>query len=147
MQARFIVAILLLMISSTPVFAAGPATRYSGDASPPDEPMSLWYRHGAQKWVEALAIGNGRLGGMVWGNPSEEKINLNEDTFWSAGSYDPNHDAYADWLEARKLIFEGKFAEAEKITAEKLLANPTRQMSYQPVGDLLLDLPGENVAE
>jgi alpha-L-fucosidase 2 len=147
MHARFILAIVLLMMTTSPVFAAGPATRYSGEAQAPDEPLSLWYRKAAEKWVEAIAIGNGRLGGMVWGNPSQEKINLNEDTFWSAGPYDPNHDCYQDWQEARKLIFEGKFAEAEKITAEKLLANPTRQMSYQPVGDLLLDFPGENVAE
>src|SRR4051812_7323880 len=146
MEARLLFAIALLAFPLS-IFADTPTTRYSGDAPPPDEPLSLWYRQGAQKWVEALAIGNGRLGGMVWGNPAQEKINLNEDTFWSAGPYDPNHDAYDDWKEAQKLIFQGKFAEAEKITAEKLLANPTRQMSYQPVGDLLLDFPGENAAE
>src|SRR4051812_1891602 len=146
MEARLLFAIALLAFPLS-IFADTPTTRYSGDAPPPDEPLSLWYRQGAQKWVEALAIGNGRLGGMVWGNPAQEKINLNEDTFWSAGPYDPNHDAYDDWKEAQKLIFEGKFAEAEKITAEKLLANPTRQMSYQPVGDLLLDFPGENTAQ
>src|SRR5438552_8913219 len=116
METRCILAIVLLMVTSSTLFAAGPATRYSGEAQPSDGPRSLWYRRGAEKWVEALAIGNGRLGGMVWGNPSQEKINLNEDTFWSAGPYDPNHDAYDDWKQAQKLILEDKFAEAEKIT-------------------------------
>src|SRR5438270_12187783 len=76
MQLRFILATIVLMTTLDPLYAAGPTTRYSGEASPPDEPLSLWYRRGAEKWVEALAIGNGRLGGMVWGNPSQEKINL-----------------------------------------------------------------------
>ena len=96
MLTRFILAIILLMMITSPLLAAAPATRYSGEAQAPDEPLSLWYRKGAEKWVEALAIGNGRLGGMVWGNPRQEKINLNEDTFWSGGPYDPNHDAFAD---------------------------------------------------
>ena len=147
MQTRVWLSLTTLMLVVAPIFAASPTTQYSGEAPPPDEPLSLWYRRGAEKWVEGLAIGNGRLGGMVWGNPSQEKIQLNEDTFWSAGPYDPNHDTYGDWQQARKLIFDGKFAEAEKITAEKLLANPSRQMSYQPIGDLLLDFPGENSAE
>jgi alpha-L-fucosidase 2 len=147
MRLAFILFTVCLITVIDPLHAAGPTTRYSGEAAAPDESLSLWYRRGAEKWVEALAIGNGRLGGMVWGNPSQEKINLNEDTFWSAGPYDPNHDCYDDWTQAQKLILEGKFADAEKITADKLLGNPTRQMSYQPVGDLLLDFPGENVAQ
>ena len=143
----FMLAAALLMIMPQFTDAAGPATRYSGEAPPPTEPLSLWYRHGAEKWVEALAIGNGRLGGMVWGNPDQEKINLNEDTFWSGGPYDPNHDTYDDWKTAQKLILAGKYEEAEKLTNDKLLATPMRQMSYQPVGDLLLDFPGGNAVE
>src|SRR2546426_1075320 len=83
----------------------------TAEAPPPDQPLSLWYRRGAEKWVEALAIGNGRVGGMVWGNPAQEKISLNEDTFWSAAPYYPNHDCYDDWKRAQKLILAGKWAE------------------------------------
>src|SRR5262245_23551186 len=112
MRYQILTSLAIAMIFSTTLSAAGPTTQYSGEAQAPDEPLSLWYRRGAEKWVEALAIGNGRLGGMIWGNPSQEKINLNEGTFWSAGPYDPNHDTIADWKRARQLIFEGKFAEA-----------------------------------
>src|SRR5262245_2497770 len=112
MAIRAILIMMAFMLAGLDALAAGPATRYSGEAPPPVEPLTLWYRRGAEQWVEALAIGNGRLGGMVWGNPQQEKIQLNEDTFWSAGPYDPNHDTIADWKEARRLIFDGKFFEA-----------------------------------
>ena len=64
-------------------------------AQPPAEPLSLWYRQPAEQWVEALAVGNGRLGAMVFGRVAQERIQLNEDTLWAGGPYDP---ANPNWL-------------------------------------------------
>ena len=116
--------------------------QFTGEASPPEEPLSLWYRRPATKWVEALAIGNGRLGAMVFGGVENERIQLNEDTLWAGGPYDPNNpEALAALPEARRLIFEGKYAEANRLIGEKMMAKPLRQMPYQTVGDLLLTFP------
>jgi alpha-L-fucosidase 2 len=104
---------------------------------------TLWYRQPAQEWVEALPVGNGRLGAMVFGGVSEERLQLNEDTLWAGGPYDPNNpDALAALPEARRLIEEGKFGEAQRLCSQKMMAKPLRQMPYQTVGDLLLDRPG-----
>lgn len=113
------------------------------------EPLTLWYRQPAGRWVEALAIGNGRLGAMVFGGIDRERIQLNEDTLWAGGPYDPsNAEALEALPEARRLIFEGKYGEASRIIGEKMMAKPLRQMPYQPVGDLLLTFPDvETVAD
>jgi alpha-L-fucosidase 2 len=113
-----------------------------GEAPPPGEPLSLWYRRPAKEWVEALAVGNGRLGAMVFGGVTRERLQLNEDTLWAGGPYDPNNpEALAALPEARRLIFQGKYADAHKLVGEKMMARPLRQMPYQPVGDLLLTFP------
>src|SRR6266478_5225590 len=74
--------------------------------------LSLWYRQPARQWTEALPIGNGRLGAMVFGGTEHERLQLNENTLWSGGPYDPdNPDALAALPEARRLIFSGKYKE------------------------------------
>ncbi|MGA2496959.1 MAG: glycoside hydrolase N-terminal domain-containing protein, partial [Tepidisphaeraceae bacterium] len=119
----------------------------TGEAVPPAEPLSLWYRKPAVQWVEALALGNGRMGAMVFGGIDHERLQLNESTFWSGGPYDPNHaDGYDAWIDARKLVLEGKFAEAEKFNG-RLLARPSGQLSYQPIGDLIIESPAAEKAE
>lgn len=60
-----------------------------GEAPPPDEPLSLWYRRPAGKWVEALPLGNGRLAAMVFGGIVRERLQINENTLWAGGPYDP----------------------------------------------------------
>ncbi len=113
-----------------------------GEAPPPSEPLSLWYRQPAAQWVEALAIGNGRLGAMVFGGIERERLQLNEDTLWAAGPYDPsNTNALAALPEARRLIFAGRYLEAEKFIHDNMMARPLREMPYQTVGDLILDFP------
>ena len=113
-----------------------------GEAGPPSEPLSLWYRRPAAQWVEALAIGNGRLGAMVFGGIERERLQLNEDTLWAAGPYDPsNTNALAALPEARRLIFAGRYLEAEKFIHDNMMARPLREMPYQTVGDLILDFP------
>ena len=75
-----------LALSFSPcLYAADFQGEFSGEARPPEEPLSLWYRRPAKEWVEALAIGNGRLGGMVFGRVDVERIQLNEDTLWGRG--------------------------------------------------------------
>jgi len=115
----------------------------TSDAAPPAEPLSLWYRRPARNWErEALPLGNGRLGAMVFGGVEEERIQLNEDTLWAGGPYDPSHpDALAALPEARRLIFAGKYREAHDLIGRQMMARPLRQMPYQPVGDLLLMFP------
>src|SRR5690242_4070161 len=97
----------------------------------PEEPLSLWYRQPAKQWVEALPVGNGRLGAMVFGGVAEERLQLNEDTLWAGGPYDPvNPDAAAALPRARQLIFDGKYKEAAVLISSNILARPVRQMPY-----------------
>jgi alpha-L-fucosidase 2 len=109
--------------------------------------LILWYQRPAGQWVEALPVGNGRLGAMVFGGINNERIQLNEDTLWAGGPYDPTSPGAAKALpEARRLIFAGKYNEAHKLINSKMMAKPLTQMSYQPVGDLLLNFPDINGA-
>src|SRR5215472_10018725 len=119
-----------------------------GDAPPPNEPLTLWYRQPALKWVEALAVGNGRLGAMVFGGANQERLQLNEDTLWAGGPYDPvNPEALGALPEVRRLILDGKYREADRLISAKVMAKPLAQMPYQTVGDLLLDFPEVNAVE
>ena len=110
--------------------------------------MTLWYRQPANAWVEALPVGNGRIGAMVFGGVDEERLQLNEDTLWAGSPYDPNSpEALAALPEVRRLIAGGRYAEAQALAQERMMARPIRQMSYQTVGDLLLDFAGDAYAE
>ncbi|HEX3801141.1 MAG TPA: glycoside hydrolase family 95 protein [Verrucomicrobiae bacterium] len=115
----------------------------SANASAHD--LVLWYNKPAAltNWTSALPIGNGRMGAMIFGGIARERIQLNEDTLWAGGPYDPNNTNSLQYLpEARQLIFDGKYAEASKLIGNKMMATPVRQMPYETVGDLLLDFPG-----
>ncbi|MBN1417594.1 MAG: glycoside hydrolase N-terminal domain-containing protein [Planctomycetes bacterium] len=122
--------------------AADEDVTFAGESAPPEGALTLWYRRPALQWVEALAIGNGRLGGMVFGGITRERIQLNEDTIWAGGPYEPNNpEALAALPEARRLIFEGKYREADRLIGAKMMARPLQQMPYQPAGDLILSFP------
>jgi alpha-L-fucosidase 2 len=127
------------------------AMTFIGEAPPPAEPLSLWYRQPATtltNWTEALPVGNGRLGAMVFGGVERERLQLNEDTLWSGGPYDPaNSNALAALPEARKLVFEGQYDDAAKLIGEKMMGNPVRQMSYETAGDLFLTFPAGGTVE
>jgi alpha-L-fucosidase 2 len=111
-------------------------------AQMPEEPLSLWYRQPAKQWVEALAVGNGRLGAMVFGGIAQERIQLNEDTLWAGGPYDPaNPDALEALPQVRELIFAGRYREAHNLVSQKMMAKPLNQMPYQCLGNLLLKFP------
>jgi len=104
---------------------------------------SLWYTQPANEWVQALPIGNGRIGAMVFGGIANERLQLNEDTFFSGGPYDPvNPQAREALPKVRDLVFAGKYVEAQALVDASVMARPLRQMAYQTLGDLLLTFPG-----
>jgi len=127
-------------------FAALVAAAAAGSANQPG-PATLWYARPAAKWTEALPLGNGRLGCMVFGGTAAERIQFNEDTLWAGGPHDYAHPGAAESLpQLRKLLLEGKQKEAERLAMERFMSVPLRQMPYQPFGDLLLELPGHDQA-
>lgn len=110
-------------------------------ASPPE--LVLRYDRPANQWVEALPIGNGRLGAMVFGGIAHERLQLNEDTLWAGGPYDPaNPEALAALPEIRRLIAAGDYSAAQHYAQEHFMSRPLRQMPYQTLGDLLFTFPG-----
>jgi len=104
-------------------------------ASQSTKELRLWFEEPAQKWEDALPVGNGRLGGMVFGSAEGETIQLNEDTLWSGFPRDSNnYDALRHLEQARRLISSGEFVEAEHLIRGKMLG-PWSE-AYQPLGDL-----------
>lgn len=103
----------------------------------------LWYDKPAAVWTEALPLGNGRLGAMVFGTPGVEQIQLNEETIWAGR---PNNNANPDALEyipkVRELVFAGKYLEAQTLATEKVMAKTNSGMPYQTFGDLRISFPG-----
>src|SRR3569623_493486 len=95
----------------------------------------LWYTSSASEWTDALPLGNGRLGAMVYGGTTREELQLNEDTLWSGGPYAPSDpDALKHLGAVRELVFAGRYVEAEKLADAHLMGRPYLQMSYQPAG-------------
>ena len=102
--------------------------------------LKLWYDKPAEKWVEAIPIGNGRLGAMVFGRTKGERIQFNEDTIWDGKPHDYTHKGAAKYLPViRGLLFNGKQREAEELAMREFMSIPLRQKSYQPFGDLWID--------
>ncbi len=105
--------------------------------------LCLWYAQPATKWTEALPIGNGYMGAMVFGGTASERIQFNEDTLWRGAPHDYVRSGAGDQLaEIRRLVFAGQTAEAGKLAKEKAISDPVRQMPYQPFGDLRFQFPG-----
>lgn len=116
----------------------------------------LWYTAPASSWEEALPLGNGKLGMMVFGGVSEERVQLNEETFWSGwecSEYD-NPKTYEHLDEMRQLIFAGKYAEAQRLCNRYMVCrggghhdDSSAFGSYQTAGDLYLTMPHETAEE
>jgi alpha-L-fucosidase 2 len=103
----------------------------------------LWYTRPAARWEEALPIGNGRLGAMIFGRVGQERLQLNEDTLWSGAPYTPdNPEARAALPEIRALLQAGRYEEATALASLKVMAKPLQQMSYGSLGDVFLDFRG-----
>jgi len=108
----------------------------------PDGRWILWYRRPAATWTEALPVGNGYMGAMVYGGPDVERIQFNEDTLWTGRPQDYQHPGAAKYLpKIRELLFAGKQREAEQLAMEHCMSKPLRQEAYQPFGDLILTFP------
>jgi len=123
-------------------FAALSILQPSGRAADTASPLTLYYTGPATKWTEALPIGNGRLGAMVFGGANREHLQLNEGTLWAGGPYDPNNtNALAALPDVRQLIFDGKYDDAFTVVSQKMMAVPVREMPYETLGDLYLDFP------
>lgn len=117
-----------------------PASALAGE--PDRSSTTLWYRQPATKWTEALPVGNGRIGAMIFGGVAQERLQLNEDGLWSGGPYDPVNPLAREALpDIRALIFVGRYVEAQALANARAMATPLAQMSYQAAGDVLLDFP------
>jgi len=102
----------------------------------------LWYTHPAEKWEDALPVGNGRLGAMVFGKTDIEKIPFNEETYWSGGPYSTTvKGGYKVLPEIQKLVFAGEYRKAHKLFGRHLMGYPVEQQKYQATGDLILKFP------
>jgi alpha-L-fucosidase 2 len=132
--ALTLVALFLMAASASQVEAAPPP----GSALTYDQP--------ATRWTEALPIGNGRLGAMVFGGTEDERLQVNEGTLWGGGPHDyTNPGASAHLDEIRRLIFAGKVGEAEKL-ADAVMGRPKLLMPYQPFCDVRMHFPGHGQA-
>jgi len=132
--------LILLLLSVTPC---------DGVTAENDEAVDvrLWYQKPAGPWEEALPIGNGRLGAMIFGGVADERIQFNEDTLWTGKPHDYVREGAGNQLgEIRRLLFEGKAEAAVPIIRGKFLSDPVRQKAYQPFGDLRLHFPGHDGA-
>lgn len=123
----------LLLISALPGFSQS-------------QNLKLWYNAPAgEVWEAALPIGNGRIAAMVFGNPKNEFIKLNESSVWSGGpSRNDNPDALKALPEIRKLIFEGKYKEATDLAVKNIQSKKNNGMKFEPVGNLNLVFPGHD---
>src|SRR3982750_3973970 len=119
----------------------------SSPATQPARDLVLWYRQPASVWTEALPVGAGRIGAMIFGGVPREQIQFNEDTVWTGGPHEYQHEGAVKFLpQIRQLIADGKQPEAEELAMREFMSVPIRQRAYQPFGDLRLEFPGdENV--
>ena len=133
MPPGFIVRVFAIAILGCAATLCGAA-----DSNPSD--MTLWYRQPATAWLQAMPLGNGMIGAMVFGGVPQERIALNESSFWSGRphNYD-NPEAFQYFPQIRDLVFADKFQEAEKMANAHFWGKPKAQEAYQPIGDLLLD--------
>ena len=102
--------------------------------------LTLWYQKPAEEWTDALPVGNGRLGAMVFGGIKRERIQLNEETLWDGGPRDANNPKALEALpKVQQLLFENKNEEATQLASETMHGVPERIKSYQSLGDLFLE--------
>lgn len=130
LQLRISLAAFLIILLNAPS---------RGQETKPD--MKIWFNKPAATWNEALPVGNGSLGAMIFGGPSTERLQLNEESVWTGSPrWDANPDALKNLPRVRRLLFEGKYAEAEKLAQNGIMGNFKRDnaSSYQTLGDLTL---------
>jgi alpha-L-fucosidase 2 len=115
----------------------------AGEAQQRGDDLILWYPTQARAWVEALPVGNGRLGAMVFGGPVTERVQFNEETVWNGEPREYHRPGAVRHLdEVRAALFAGEQDRADALASVHLMGAPKRQQSYQAFGDLHLEFPG-----
>jgi alpha-L-fucosidase 2 len=138
----------LVWVQTATGWAAESAPQPASQTPQISREMVLWYSQPGEKWLEAMPLGNGIVGAMVFGGVQQERIALNESTFWSGRPHDYNDpNAIQYFPKVRDLVFAGKFQEAERMADEHFYGLPAAQQAYQPLGDLLLSFDGVENAE
>jgi alpha-L-fucosidase 2 len=136
-KALFLLVLLIGLGTSLPTESGESAQSAEGSN------LKLWYSRPGEQWIEALPVGNGRLGAMIYGRTGRELIPLNEDTIWTGGPYEPSAPLRAAELpDVRKLVFEGKYRKAQELLGRVFETEPRSHQKYQPLGTLKIDFPG-----
>src|SRR6185295_18734561 len=126
-----------LTVVALAILAAGAA------AVAQPSPITLWYDKPAELWTDALPVGNGRMGAMIFGGTARERIQFNESTVWTGEPHDYSHKGAAQSLaKIRELLWAGKQKEAEDLAMKEFMSVPMRQQAYQALADLELEFPG-----
>ena len=137
MHLPFLFTLIFLLAAALPAGAENTETRMNPN------PMRLWYDKPATQWTQALPIGNGRLGAMVFGDVRKEHIQFNEDSLWTGIPHDYSHVGAYEYLpKIRELLFQGKQREAEDLAGRVFMSVPLRQERYQPFGDIWIETEG-----
>ena len=131
MKTRNTILALFLLLSAAALYGS--------------EDLTLWYQQPANQWEEALPVGNGRLGAMVYGGLEKDRIQYNEETLWTGVPQEYHHPGAAANLNSiRQLLFDGKQKETENLAMGHFMSQPLRQERYQPFADLILEFPGHD---
>ena len=121
------------------LLAAAPAIAQS--------PLTLWYDKPAVLWTDALPVGNGHMGAMIFGGAPSERIQFNEHTVWTGEPHDYAHKGAAQSLaKIRQLLWDGKQKEAEDLAMKEFMSEPLHQKAYQAFGDLVIEMPEGEVS-
>ena len=118
-------------------------TMISFSCSSQNNDLKLWYDTPASQWTDALPLGNGRLGAMVFGTPAQERIQINEETIWGGGPHNNVNYAAKDGLDKiRQALWEGRRSDAQALCDEYISSKSAHGMPYQTAGSLMLDFDG-----
>ncbi|MFA6482343.1 MAG: glycoside hydrolase family 95 protein [Bacteroidales bacterium] len=144
MKKLFILTVTIVLCSLSQLAGQQTGVSKSIDSKSFSPSTLLWYEAPAKLWEEALPVGNGRLGAMVFGKNGEERIQLNEETYWSGGPYSTVvKGGYKVLPQIQKMIFEGNPIGAHKLFGRNLMGYPVEQMKYQGIGNLHLFFDNE----
>ncbi|MBE6341175.1 MAG: glycoside hydrolase family 95 protein [Bacteroidales bacterium] len=106
---------------------------------------NLWYDQPAQMWTEALPIGNGHLGAMVYGTPANDRLQLNEETIWAGRPNNNANPEAREWLpKIREMVWNGEYRKAQDAATAHVQSNTNHGMPYQPFGDLYITFAEHN---
>lgn len=120
----------------------------AADSGLGQDKIRLWYDEPASKWTDALPVGNGRLGAMVFGTVPKERLQLNEESLWAGEPTDVYPENFADNIrQVQRLVLEGRISEARELGLAKLTKTPTSFRSYEPLGDLWIEMDHASKAQ